>query len=210
MSLEEIALAVRKGKYRDVPVLVKKELENGTLPQTILNDGLLKGLNEIGALFAANKAFVPEVMIAAKSMQAGVDELKDRLAQGEKTSIGKICLGTVLGDRHDIGKNLVKIMMEGKGFTVIDLGSNVPAEKFIETAVREDCFLIAASALLSTTMPEMKKVIALLEEKGLHGKIRVMVGGAPVTREYAENIGADAYAPDAATAAEKAAEMLRG
>ncbi len=210
MALDDIALAVRKGKYRDVPPLVREESEKGTDAKVILEEGLLKGLNEIGALFAANKVFVPEVMIAAKSMQAGVDELKDKLAGKERSSIGKVCIGTVFGDRHDIGKNLVKIMMEGRGFTVIDLGFNVPAEKFVDTALREDCSLIACSALLSTTMPEMKKVAELLKEKAPGGKIRLMVGGAPVTQEFADAIGADLYAPDAASAAERAAELVGG
>ena len=183
MILEEIAQKVRSGKVKDTKALVQQAIDEGIPAQEILEQGLVAGMNVIGELFKNNEVFV----------QAS----------------GKVCIGTVQGDLHDIGKNLVKMMLEGKGLEVIDLGTDVAPETFVETAKAEDCQIIACSALLTTTMGGMVDVVKAAEEAGIREKVKIMVGGAPITEEFCRRIGADAYTPDAASAANKAMELCR-
>lgn len=210
MLLSEIAIRLESGNAKMVREMVEKALEEGFAPETILNEGLLAGMDVVGEKFKNYEIFVPNVMVAARAMKEGLGVLKPHLAAAGNASIGKVCIGTVSGDLHDIGKNLVKIMMEGKGLEVVDLGTDVSAETFISTAVEQHCDVICCSALLTTTMCVMEDVVKLAEEKGIRDKVKIMIGGAPVSEEYCRSIGADAYTPDAATAAEKAAAFCRG
>ena len=189
--------------------LVEAALGEGHDAQTIL-DALVRGMQMLGDDFSAGRAFVPEMLVAARSMNAATDRLKPLLAAGGQKSAGRVCLGTVRGDMHDIGKNLVKIMMEGAGLEVIDLGVDVSAETFVDTAVSEHCDIIACSALLTTTMDEMRRVVTLAGERGIRGEVKVMIGGAPITQQYCDEIGADCYTPDAAQAARAALAMVKG
>ncbi len=206
--LNEISINLQAGKAKVVKELVQKAIDEGIDAVTILEQGLLEGMGIIGTKFKNNEIYVPEVLIAARAMSAGTELLKPLLVSGGVKARGKVVLGTVKGDLHDIGKNLVKMMMEGKGIEVIDLGTDVSAERFISSAKENGADIIACSALLTTTMGEMKKVIDLLKEQGLRDSIKVMIGGAPVTDAYRESIGADIYTPDAATAADEAAKVL--
>ena len=208
MDLSNIVDSVFKGDIANTPSLVKHALDEGMAPEDILNRGLIAGMSIVGTKFKANEIFVPEVLIAAKAMQAGLDILEPLLIQSGVKSKGKIVIGTVKGDLHDIGKNLVAMMFKGAGFSIIDLGIDVPAEKFIQKAEEEGAPLIAISSLLTTSMPSMKKTVELLRSKGLHSKIKTIVGGAPVSQEYADDIGADGYAPDASSAVDKVKELL--
>lgn len=201
--LLKISEALQKGRVALVAELVNNAIEEGICAQTILDEGLLAGMNEIGEKFSNNKVFVPEVMIAAKAMNTGTELLKPLLKSGSNAK-GRVCLGTVKGDRHDIGKNLVRIMMEGAGLEVFDLGANVPAEKFVSTAIEKDCSIIACSALLTTTMNNMAQVVKACEDAGIRDKVKIMVGGAPVTQTFCDKIGADCYTDDAAKAAQAA------
>ena len=205
--LVEIGEALEKGKRKLVVQYVQQALDEGVAPQTILTEGLLPGMDRVGVKFRDNEIFVPEVLVAARAMGAGTELLKPLLAEGEGSSLGTAVIGTVKGDLHDIGKNLVKMMMESKGFEVIDLGTDVAPETFIETAIKEDCQLICISALLTTTMSGMEEVVKAAEAAGIHGKVKIMVGGAPLTGGFADMIGADAYTPDATTAAEVALQF---
>lgn len=209
-TLTEIYENMQKGKAKMVKKLVPQALEEGFTAQQILNEGLLAAMDEVGVRFRNNEVFVPEVLVAARAMNAGVALLKPYLADGDATGVGKIVIGTVQGDLHDIGKNLVKLMMEGKGIEVIDLGVDVAPEQFVQAAIDNDCKIIACSALLTTTMPVMGEVVKAVEKAGIRDKVKIMVGGAPVTQEYCELIGADAYTPDAASAAARAVELLAG
>ena len=164
-------------------------------------------MSVIGEKFKKNEVFVPEVLVAARAMNMGAQLLKPLLAQAGVSATGRVCIGTVKGDQHDIGKNLVKIMMEGRGLTVIDLGTDVPPQKFIQTAMDEGCQIIACSALLTTTMGVMKQVVEAAESVGIRDHVKIMVGGAPVTAEFCAQIGADRYTPDAASAADAALEI---
>jgi 5-methyltetrahydrofolate--homocysteine methyltransferase len=175
----------------------------------VLNEGLIAGMDRVGADFRDGELFVPEVLIAARAMHAAMDILRPLLAQGDVASAGKVAIGTVSGDLHDIGKNLVGMMLEGAGFTIIDLGVDVSPDKFIAAIQSDRPNIIAMSALLTTTMPGMTRTIEALGEAGLRGQVKVMVGGAPVTKAFADEIGADGYAPDAASAVETA-RALRG
>lgn len=206
--LNEISTNLQAGKAKVVKELVQKAVDDGIDAGTILEQGLLEGMGIIGAKFKNNEIYVPEVLIAARAMAAGTELLKPLLVSSGVKARGKVVLGTVKGDLHDIGKNLVKMMMEGKGLEVIDLGTDVSAERFITAAMENDAHVIACSALLTTTMGEMKKVIGLLKEKNLRDSITVMIGGAPVTDGYRESIEADIYTPDAASAAEEAVRVL--
>ena len=206
-DMNAISQALQKGKWKDVQALVQQAIEENVPAGEILNQGLLAGMDEIGRKFRDNEIFVPEVLIAARAMSKGTDILKPYLiAQGVKAS-GRVCIGTVQGDLHDIGKNLVKMMMEGKGLEVIDLGTDVSPETFVQTAIEKDCQVICCSALLTTTMPVMADIVKEAESKGIRGKVKIMVGGAPVNQAYCDQIGADAYTNDAASAAEKAVEF---
>ena len=207
--LKEISQYLQQGRAKNVKELVQKALDEGIDARTILNEGLLDGMSIIGEKFKNNEVYVPEVLIAARAMYAGMDVLKPVLSSSGVESIGKVVLGTVKGDLHDIGKNLVKMMMEGRGLEVIDLGIDVPPEKFIEAAKEHNAQIIACSALLTTTMTEMKNVVEAAKEAGIRDKVTIMVGGAPVTENFCKSIGADIYEPDAASAAESAAKACQ-
>ena len=202
--LNEISEKLQAGKAKDVVALVQQAIDEGISAETILNEGLLSGMNVIGEKFKNNEIYVPEVLVAARAMSKGSALLKPLLQDEGAKASGKVCIGTIEGDLHDIGKNLVSMMMEGKGLEVIDLGSDVSPEKFIEAAVNENCNIIACSALLTTTMNNMKEVVIKAEEAGIRDKVKIMIGGAPVTEEFCRQIGADAYTPDATSAAEAA------
>lgn len=205
--LEEINEAIQKGRAKIIKELIPKAIEEGLSAKEILEGGMLPAMAVIGDKFSRNEVFVPEVLIAARAMNAGTELLKPLLMQENVESKGKVCIGTVKGDQHDIGKNLVKMMMEGAGLEVIDLGVNVPPQKFVDTAVNENCKVICCSALLTTTMNVMGQIVKACEDAGIRNTVKIMVGGAPVTPEFCEKIGADAYTPDAASAAQKAVEF---
>ena len=207
MDLQEISLQLQAGKAKIVKQLVQQAIDEGIPAQQILEEGLLAGMNIVGIQFKNNEVFVPEVLVAARAMNQGAALLKPLLMQGDVTSSGKVCIGTVQGDLHDIGKNLVKMMMESKGLEVIDLGTDVAPETYIRTAIEENCQVICCSALLTTTMGIMGDVVKAAEAAGIRDKVKIMVGGAPVTDDFARQIGADAYTPDATSAAEKAVEF---
>ena len=202
--LNQISALLQRGKAKDVKALVSQAIEAGIPAADILNDGLLAGMNVVGQRFKNNEIFVPEVLIAARAMNMGAAQLKPLLADAGVKAAGRVCIGTVKGDLHDIGKNLVKMMLEGKGLEVIDLGTDVPPEAFVTTAKEQNCQIICCSALLTTTMDVMRDVIHAAQEAGIRDQVKIMVGGAPVTEAFCREIGADAYAPDAATAAEVA------
>ena len=204
--LQDISTNLQIGKAKIVKTLVQQALDEGISAQDILSQGLLDGMNKVGEQFKNNEIFVPEVLIAARAMSMGTAVLKPHLASEGVQSRGKIVIGTVRGDLHDIGKNLVKMMIEGKGIEVIDLGTDVPAEKFVQTAIENQCQVICLSALLTTTMGVMADVVAEAEKAGIRDKVKIMIGGAPVTDAYCQQIHADAYTPDAASAADKVAE----
>ena len=208
MDLKEISVQLQAGKAKIVKTLVQQAIDEGIPAQEILEKGLLDGMNEVGEKFKNNEIFVPEVLVAARAMSVGAELLKPYLAESGVTSKGKVVLGTVKGDLHDIGKNLVRMMLEGKGLTVIDLGVDVPPEKFVDTAIQQDCGVICCSALLTTTMPMMEEVVHKAEEAGVRDKIKIMVGGAPVTEAFCRSIGADVYTVDAASCADAAVQLL--
>ena len=202
--LQEISENLQKGKAKDVKTLVQQAIDEGIPAKQILDEGLLSGMNIIGAKFKNNEIFVPEVLVAARAMNMGAALLKPLLVEAGVKACGKACIGTVKGDLHDIGKNLVKMMLEGKGLEVIDLGTDVAPEAFVETAINENCQIICLSALLTTTMSSMEDVVKAAEDAGIRDKVKIMVGGAPLTDAFCQKIGADAYTPDAASAAEVA------
>lgn len=202
-----IAENLIKGQSAKVKELVQQAVNEGVDVQKILNEGLIAGMNVVGAKFKANEFYIPEVLIAARAMHAGMDILKPLLAKSNVKTLGRFVIGTVKGDLHDIGKNLVAMMVEGAGFEVIDLGIDVPPEKFVEVAKEKQPNVIGMSALLTTTMPAMKTVVDALKSAGL--KVKTIIGGAPVTQAYADEIGADGYAPDAASAVDKVKELVR-
>ena len=207
MDLQEISLKVQTGKAKDVKLLVQQAIDEGVPAQTILEEGLLSGMSVVGEKFKNNEVFVPEVLVAARAMNMGVNLLKPLLAASGAKAHGKVCIGTVQGDLHDIGKNLVRMMMEGKGLEVIDLGTDVAPEVFVRTAEKEGCQIICCSALLTTTMGVMADVVKAAEAAGIRDRVRIMVGGAPVTDAFCQQIGADAYTSDAASAADRAASF---
>ena len=209
MILNEISAKLQEGRAKDVKALVQQAIDEGFSAQEILEKGLVDGMNVIGEKFRKNEVFVPEVLVAARAMNQGAQLLKPLLAAEGVQASGRVCIGTVQGDLHDIGKNLVKMMMEGKGLEVIDLGADVAPETFVETAQRENCQIIACSALLTTTMGEMANVVKQAEAAGIRDQIKIMIGGAPVTEAFCKQIGADAYTPDAASAADKALEFCQ-
>jgi 5-methyltetrahydrofolate--homocysteine methyltransferase len=207
--LEEIASKLYVGEDGEVARLVRAALDHGIEPGQILQGGLINGMDQVGRDFKAGDLFVPEVLIAARAMHAGMDVLRPVLGVGDVLERGKVVIGTVKGDLHDIGKNLVKMMLEGAGFETIDLGTDVDPRAFV-AAVREyNPALLGMSALLTTTMVNMKSTIEMLEEAGLRGSAKIIIGGAPVTAAYAEQIGADGYAPDAAAAVDLARELAK-
>jgi 5-methyltetrahydrofolate--homocysteine methyltransferase len=202
--LQKIASNLYDGDDDAVAGLVQEALDQGLAPQDILSGGLIAGMDEVGKDFKAGELFVPEVLIAARAMHAGMGVLRPLLAESDVPSAGKFVIGTVEGDLHDIGKNLVRMMIEGAGFETIDLGTDVKADAFVEAVCEHRPTLVGMSALLTTTMVNMKGTIEALEEAGLRDSVKVMIGGAPVTAAFAEEIGADAYAPDAASAVDVA------
>ena len=208
--LDQISENLQKGKAKAVKELVRQAIDEGIPADTILNEGLISGMDVIGAKFKANEIFVPEVLIAARAMNMGAALLKPILAENGAKTTGKVCIGTVKGDLHDIGKNLVRMMLESKGLEVIDLGVDVTAERFVETAQKEGCQIICCSALLTTTMGVMADVVKAAKDAGIRDQVKIMIGGAPVTQAYCQQIGADAYTPDAATAAEVAVALPKG
>jgi 5-methyltetrahydrofolate--homocysteine methyltransferase len=199
-SLTEIANAVITGHHTEAGLLTREVIAEGISPKMILDDGLIAGMNVVGEQFRLHEIFLPDVLLAAKAMYAGLDELRPLLIAEGIPSIGKVVIGTVKGDLHDIGKNLVGIMLRGAGFEVIDLGHDVAPERMIEAAKAEQAPVIGMSALLTTTMPVMREVVERLRDEGLTSDIRTIVGGAPVTEAFAREIGADAYGFDAANA----------
>lgn len=200
--LEQISAALQRGKAKEVKTLVQQAIDEGIGAERILKEGLLAGMDVIGEKFRNGDIFVPEVLVSARAMNQGANLLKPLLVADGVQAAGKVCIGTVKGDLHDIGKNLVKMMMEGKGLEVVDLGTDVEPETFVKTAVEQGCQVICCSALLTTTMPVMAEVVKAAENAGIREKVKIMVGGAPVSAEFAASIGADAYTPDAAAAAE--------
>lgn len=204
--LEEISVQLQAGKVKDVKALVQQALDEGIPAADILKNGLLAGMDVVGEKFKNNEVFVPEVLIAARCMSKGTEILKPFLQEGNATTKGTVVIGTVSGDLHDIGKNLVRMMMEGKGLEVIDLGVDVKPEQFVEAAKEHNADIISLSALLTTTMPEMKNVVDAVKAAGL--KCKVMVGGAPVTEEFCVQVGADKYTEDATSAAEAAVALI--
>lgn len=202
--LNEISENLQQGRAKNVKELVQKAIDEEINPKTLLEEGLLSGMSIIGEKFKNNEVYVPEVLIAARAMKAGVELLRPLLVSSGVKAKGKVVIGTVKGDLHDIGKNLVKMMMEGKGLEVVDLGVDVSPEQFIETVKEQDAQIIACSALLTTTMVEMENIINEAQQSGIRDKVTIMVGGAPVTHNFCKSIGADAYAPDAASAADEA------
>ena len=206
-KIQEVADTVIAGKAKLVAGLVQEALDEGNDATTILNT-MIDSMGVVGEKFKNNEIFVPEMLVAARAMKKGVEVLKPHLATGSAGAAGKVIIGTVAGDLHDIGKNLVAMMIESAGFEVIDLGVDVPAEKFVE-AVKEnpDVKIVGLSALLTTTMPAMKTAVETLNAQDFRSNIKIMVGGAPITAEFAAEIGADAYTPDAASAAQKAKEL---
>lgn len=206
--LQAIFDGVLDGDSAAVQEKTREALEAGMKPQAILKEGLIAAMTEVGRRFTIGDYYVPEMLVAARAMKEALKILKPRLVADKVEPIGKVILGTVKGDLHDIGKNLVAMMMEGAGFQVIDLGTDVDENKFIEAVKKHQPQIVGFSALLTTTMPMMKTIIEAFNSAGVRDKVKVMIGGAPVTQNYADEIGADAFAPDAATAATRACELI--
>ncbi len=207
VDLKEMSESLIAGQAPKVKELVESAVKEGVEVGKILNEGLIAGMNVVGIKFKNNEFYVPEVLIAARAMHAGMDVIQPLLAKSGIKPVGKVAVGTVKGDLHDIGKNLVVMMLKGGGFEVNDLGIDVSEEKFI-SAVKEGDQVIGLSALLTTTMPSMKTIIEALKSAGVRNNVKIMIGGAPVTQSYADEIGADGYAPDAASAVDKAKELI--
>ncbi len=205
--LEAIASKLYEGDAETVSELVQKALDQGLKPNEVLQGGLIAGMDEVGRDFKAGDLFVPEVLVAARAMHADMNVLRPWLAESDVPTIGKYVIGTVKGDLHDIGKNLVKMMLEGAGFETVDLGTDVAPEAFVQAVREHKPRIVGMSALLTTTMVNMKTTIDALQEAGLRDSVKIMVGGAPVTAAFAQQIGADAYAPDAATAVDVARKL---
>ncbi len=207
-DFEKCSLALQKGQAKEVVAIVEEAIAEGIEAKTILEEGLMSGMSIIGVKFKNNEVFVPEVLIAARAMNMGAALLKPLLMEAGVEAKGKAILGTVKGDLHDIGKNLVRMMMEGKGIEVIDIGVDVSPEKYIASAKEENANLICCSALLTTTMTQMESVVKGFSDAGIRDDVTIMIGGAPVTQNYCNSIGADIYTADAATAAEVASDLF--
>ncbi|MCX6090336.1 MAG: corrinoid protein [Candidatus Atribacteria bacterium] len=206
--LDQLAKELFAGNAKGVSELTRKALAEGCTPSEILNKGLIKGMGEVGVKFKANEIYVPEVLIAARAMKAGMAILKPKLEESGVKPVAKMIIGTVKGDLHDIGKNLVAMMMEGAGFEIIDLGIDVSADKFIQAIRDYKPQIVGMSALLTTTMIQMRESIKAIKEAGVRDNVKVMIGGAPLTQKFSDEIGADGYSPDAASAVDKAKELL--
>ena len=205
-DLKALAEVIIKGDQASAVNMTKKALDEGLAPKTILNDGLISGMDVVGARFKKNEVYIPEVLISARAMKMAMEVLEPELVKAGVKPLGKLAIGTVQGDLHDIGKNLVAMMLKGAGFEVIDIGIDVKPEKFVEKIRETGVMLVGMSALLTTTMPSMEKTIKVLNEADL--SVKVMVGGAPVTQEYADKIGANGYAADAASAVDVAKSLV--
>ncbi len=206
--LEKISESLQRGEHEQVAELTKQAIDAGLSATQILNDGLLTGMAVIGRRFGAHEIFLPEMLLAARAMNAGIDLLKPLFIAGEMPTQGKVVIGTVKGDLHDIGKNLVGIMLKGAGFEVVDVGSDVAAEVFVDAAEAENASVVGLSALLTTTMTGMKEVVDLVKARGLQDKVKIIVGGAPLSKAFADEIGADAYGYDAGNAVEIVKELI--
>lgn len=207
-KLETIREGIMDGDMHLVEETVQTALDEGVPAATLLNEGLIKAMAEVGRLFEEGEYFVPEMLIAARAMKAGLAILKPKLIDADVKPVGRVAAGTVKGDLHDIGKNLVCMMLEGAGFEIVDLGTDVSPEQFVDAVKNQGAHVIAMSALLTTTMPNMKNTVDALVEAGIREDVKVMIGGAPVTQAYADEIGADGYAPDASRAATLARELV--
>ena len=207
--LTQISEQLQKGKAKVVKALVQQAIDEGIPAQEILEKGLLAGMSVVGERFRNNEIFVPEVLMSARALNMSSALLKPLLAAEGVKSTGRVCIGTVKGDLHDIGKNLVKMMLEGKGLEVVDLGTDVSPETFVQTAKEQNCQIICCSALLTTTMTVMADVVKAAEAAGIRDQVKIMIGGAPITDAFCQQIGADAYTPDAASAADKAVEFCK-
>ena len=208
MSLESIYDAVLNGDNKKSAAETEAALKSGVKAEDILHKACIPAMAEVGRLFEEGEKFVPEMLISARAMQAAMAILRPELVKADVKTLGTVLIGTVRGDLHDIGKNLVKMMLEGAGFEVVDMGVDVSPQKFVDTARDKKAQIIGLSALLTTTMPGMKATIETLKESGLHGTVKVMIGGAPITQDYANEIGADGFAPDASSAVRKAPELV--
>lgn len=207
-TLKQLSESLQQGADAKVAVLTKEAIDSGLTAKQILDDGLIAGMTVVGERFKKHELFLPHVLLAAKAMYAGLDLLKPLLLQQGVPSLGKVVIGTVQGDLHDIGKNLVGIMLKGAGFDIIDLGKDVSPESFVDTAISEQAQVIGLSALLTTTMPTMKKVIDLANERNVRNKFKIVVGGAPLSHKYARQIGADAYCFDAISAVDRVKQFI--
>ena len=207
-DVAQIREAVMAGGYDTIGALVQEALDEGLAPPVILNDALVAGMNVVGEKFRAGDFFIPEVLIAARAMTAGIDLLRPMLAAGEIKTLGTVVIGTVQGDLHDIGKNLVAYMLQGSGFDVVDLGNDVAPEEFVSACQEHQANIVAMSALLTTTMGKMQSTVEALQEAGLREQVKVMIGGAPVTQSFCQHIGADRYEPDAMSAVDGAKELV--
>ena len=207
-KIQEVYNAILNGAMAETSGIVQEALDAGNTPDVILNEGLITAMSEIGQRFEAGEVYVPEMLISAKSMKFGLELLRPHLVAADVQPLGRVVIGTVQGDLHDIGKNLVGMMMEGAGFEVIDLGVDVKAEDLIEAVKEHNPDIVALSALLTTTMSNMKKAVHMLEDAGIKGDVKIMVGGAPVTQEFADEIGADGFRSDASQAANLAIELV--
>ncbi len=206
--LDDLQQGVLEGDMQRTRALVQQALTDGIPAEQVLKAGLIPAMAEVGRLFEAGEIFVPEMLIAARAMKSGLTLLRPQLVAADVKALGRVVIGTVQGDIHDIGKNLVGMMLEGAGFEVIDLGTDVTAERYVQAVREHHPDLVGCSALLTTTMLQMKGIVGALDEAGLHGHVKVMVGGAPITEAYARDIGADLYAPDAASAASRAQQLV--
>jgi 5-methyltetrahydrofolate--homocysteine methyltransferase len=207
-DFQEIKNAILKGKFNEIAQLVQKTIDAGESPENIVSMGLIAGMNEVGVLFKNDEMYIPEVLVSARAMHAGMEVLKPLLEDTDMSTAGKVVLGTVKGDLHDIGKNLVGMMFRGAGYDVLDIGIDQPVENFIEAVRKTEAQVMGMSALLTTTMTEMSLVIEALKEAGLREKVKVLVGGAPVNADFASSIGADGYAPDAGSALDKVKALI--
>ena len=206
--LEKVANALIAGKQDEVIKLTQEALDGGTAAKEILDNGLLAGMDVVGQRFKAGDMFIPEVLLCARCMHGAMDILKPLLSEGDAAGAGTYLIGTVEGDLHDIGKNLVSMMLQGAGFKVVDLGTNITAQQFVDAVKEHNPQVIGMSALLTTTMPKMEETIAALKEAGIRDQVKIMAGGAPVTQDFVDKIGADAYGANAASAVEKAKELV--
>jgi 5-methyltetrahydrofolate--homocysteine methyltransferase len=209
-TIQSIFEAILAGEADQVEANIQAALDAGLEPNLVLNEGMIAAMREVGARFEAGDFYVPEMLISARAMQGGMALLKPYLQQGDIQSSGKVVIGTVKGDLHDIGKNLVALMLEGAGFEIKDLGTDVAAEDFIAALQAEKADILALSALLTTTMPSMKQTIDAVKASGLRDQVKIIVGGAPVTEEYARLVGADGYSPDASRAVGVAESLMKG